>query len=228
MSDVTIREALYSMQDKEYHAFQSKLLPTIPAEKVIGVRTPALRSFAKNIYGTDATTGRTDYDNIIGQDQYWVYEKGYDRSGYKLDPYKYTRMLDTVGMKDYSVRLKSFYKRIEAQRERLIAVMSKFNTGNATRFVAKSTWAQTIFEDIADAMKALSNAISYYTRLEKQLDDIVNPRRPIEGEEDAKEQEQSVTWTFQQHAPQIRRYLDEMKKYLESLENAKEREAPGA
>lgn len=42
-----VREHLFSMQDLEYRAFHSRLMPTIDTEKVIGVRVPELRKFAK-------------------------------------------------------------------------------------------------------------------------------------------------------------------------------------
>lgn len=38
-----ILEKLFALQDKNYRAFQSKLMPTVPPETVIGVRTPLLR-----------------------------------------------------------------------------------------------------------------------------------------------------------------------------------------
>ena len=44
-----IREALFGMQDKEYRIFQSKLIPTVDPERVIGVRTPKLRKYAKQL-----------------------------------------------------------------------------------------------------------------------------------------------------------------------------------
>lgn len=42
-----IRTELLSQQDISYRDFLRRLLPTLPAEKVIGIRTPALRSMAK-------------------------------------------------------------------------------------------------------------------------------------------------------------------------------------
>jgi RimJ/RimL family protein N-acetyltransferase/3-methyladenine DNA glycosylase AlkD len=42
------------LQDKEYKSFISSLLPTVNDDTIIGVRTPALRSFAKEIFGTEA------------------------------------------------------------------------------------------------------------------------------------------------------------------------------
>ena len=38
---------LFQVQDKGYRDFQSKLIPTIPAETIIGIRTPAIRKLAK-------------------------------------------------------------------------------------------------------------------------------------------------------------------------------------
>ncbi len=47
-----IVEKLYSLQDKKYGDFHSSLIPNIPRETVIGVRTPQLRRLAREI-GSD-------------------------------------------------------------------------------------------------------------------------------------------------------------------------------
>lgn len=44
-----IRETLFSLRDEGYRSFQSKLIPTVDPERIIGVRTPTLRFFAKTI-----------------------------------------------------------------------------------------------------------------------------------------------------------------------------------
>ena len=51
---INIQEQLYALQDKTYADFQSKLLPTLPRETIIGVRTPHLRKMAKRICKTPA------------------------------------------------------------------------------------------------------------------------------------------------------------------------------
>ncbi len=51
--EVKVREALYALQDPEYQAFQSKLIPNVDPQTVIGVRTPALRKFAKEFGKTE-------------------------------------------------------------------------------------------------------------------------------------------------------------------------------
>ena len=52
MKSVTYKKELFDLSDEEYRKFSTKLIPTVPAETVIGVRTPVLRSFAKEIAGT--------------------------------------------------------------------------------------------------------------------------------------------------------------------------------
>lgn len=47
-----ITEWLFNNQDVEYQKFQAKLMPGIPEEKIIGIRTPLLRNFAKQISNT--------------------------------------------------------------------------------------------------------------------------------------------------------------------------------
>lgn len=42
-----ITQGLWNLQDCSYRDFQAKLIPTLDKEKIIGVRTPALRKYAK-------------------------------------------------------------------------------------------------------------------------------------------------------------------------------------
>ena len=44
-----IRNKLFTLQDKKYRDFQSKLIPTVAVDNVIGVRTPELRKYAKEL-----------------------------------------------------------------------------------------------------------------------------------------------------------------------------------
>ena len=47
-----IQERLFALQDADYAAFQRPLMPTVEEEAFIGVRTPALRSLAKELRGS--------------------------------------------------------------------------------------------------------------------------------------------------------------------------------
>lgn len=51
MTDIqtkALRDALFALQDINYKAFHEKLIPTVPPETVIGIRTPVLRRFASD------------------------------------------------------------------------------------------------------------------------------------------------------------------------------------
>ncbi|MGX8714756.1 MAG: DNA alkylation repair protein [Lachnospiraceae bacterium] len=41
---------LFRMRDVDYALLQAKIIPTVAADRIIGVRTPALRVFAKDLY----------------------------------------------------------------------------------------------------------------------------------------------------------------------------------
>ena len=41
---------LFRMRDQDYALMQAKIIPTVAADRIIGVRTPALRAFAKRLY----------------------------------------------------------------------------------------------------------------------------------------------------------------------------------
>ena len=47
-----VQTALFGLQDLEYKAFQSRLMPTIDPDRIIGIRTPQLRKFAKEFIKT--------------------------------------------------------------------------------------------------------------------------------------------------------------------------------
>ena len=54
MSDVEarVRARLSEMQDLKYRDFSAKLTPTVPPERIIGVRTPDLRKYAAELSRT--------------------------------------------------------------------------------------------------------------------------------------------------------------------------------
>ena len=44
-----IQKELFKMQDKKYRDMQIKIIPTINPDEIIGVRTPELRDYAKEL-----------------------------------------------------------------------------------------------------------------------------------------------------------------------------------
>lgn len=49
MNQKAIVKELFKLQDKSYAAFNSKLIPTVEQDRVIGVRTPELKTLAKTL-----------------------------------------------------------------------------------------------------------------------------------------------------------------------------------
>ena len=52
----TITEELFRLQDTGYAAMQVRIIPTVAADRIIGVRTPALRTLAKELAGSPETS----------------------------------------------------------------------------------------------------------------------------------------------------------------------------
>ena len=69
MTKTEIRDKLISMSDEFYRDFQSKLMPTVDKNKVIGVRTPLLRSFAKDLHKS------AGYHDFMGDLPHKYYEE---------------------------------------------------------------------------------------------------------------------------------------------------------
>ena len=50
---MNIERDLFKLKDERYKDFHSKLMPTVDTDKIIGVRTPALRKLAKDFSKTE-------------------------------------------------------------------------------------------------------------------------------------------------------------------------------
>ena len=48
---MTVAERLAELGSEKYRDFQSKLVPNIPGETILGVKTPDMRKIAKEIRG---------------------------------------------------------------------------------------------------------------------------------------------------------------------------------
>lgn len=86
-----LQKKLFSMQDLSYRDFHAKLMPTIEKEKIIGIRTPQLRKFAKEFAKTEE---RDAFMNDLPHQYYeennlhgflLEMEKDYDKLVDKLD-----------------------------------------------------------------------------------------------------------------------------------------------
>ena len=64
-----IRSDLFEMQDLKYRDFHSRLMPTVDKELVIGVRTPALRKYARDLMKNEPETA-AEYLKILPHKYY--------------------------------------------------------------------------------------------------------------------------------------------------------------
>lgn len=48
-----VQQQLFALQDMQYKSFIADLTPTVSSDRMIGIRTPALRSLAKQMLGTE-------------------------------------------------------------------------------------------------------------------------------------------------------------------------------
>ena len=48
-----VRERLFALAEPGYREFTAKLVPTVPPDSILGVRSPALRALAKELHGTE-------------------------------------------------------------------------------------------------------------------------------------------------------------------------------
>ena len=69
MTDIEkrVQARLFELQDLAYRDFHSKLMPTVPKEKIIGVRVPELRKFAKEF---GKTTDAKEFLKILPHKYY--------------------------------------------------------------------------------------------------------------------------------------------------------------
>lgn len=66
--NMNITEELFALKDEKYKEFHSKLIPNVPKENIIGVRTPVLRNFAKSISGS---TEAEEFIKVPKQHRYY-------------------------------------------------------------------------------------------------------------------------------------------------------------
>lgn len=65
-----IQQRLFELQDTEYKAFHAKLMPTVDPDTIIGVRTPALRKLAKELWRESSDDDLKDFLEALPHDYY--------------------------------------------------------------------------------------------------------------------------------------------------------------
>ena len=85
MTEKEIVSELFRLRDADYALMQQKIIPTVNQDRIIGVRTPALRTLAKTLYGDRETEAFLKHlpHPYFDEDQLHAFvislEKDYDR-----------------------------------------------------------------------------------------------------------------------------------------------------
>ena len=89
----TILQELMELADLQYKEFHSKLIPEIPKERVLGVRTPVLRKYAKEI------CEREDVEEFLDMLSHEFYDE--NNLHVELLKLKYKELNDKVTKEEY-------------------------------------------------------------------------------------------------------------------------------
>lgn len=127
----------------------------------------------KTVYGVDEY-GYKDYNNILGTEIEWVTMPGQDKSGYPLDPDKYVKMLDNVGLADHADRLETYFDKLENLRARIISLMNVSPKDVPSTYNPADTFGRNMMSDIGNAVDYLGRAIDAYQKLKNGCGEITS------------------------------------------------------
>lgn len=220
-----VQKKLFEMQDLEYRDFHSKLMPTVDKEKIIGVRTPELRKFAKAF----AKSARSrdfikelphkyyEEDNLHG----FIIEgiKDFDEAVKKVDVFlSYVDNWATCDMMSPKVFKKHLPELLEYVKVWIVSNETyrvRFAIGMLMKFYLDEAFEIEYFnmvEDVRSEEYYIKMMIAWYfaTALAKQYDEAVK----------VLEEKRLDVWTHNktiQKAVESYRITPEQKVYLRSL-----------
>lgn len=220
-----LQTALFDMQDITYRDFHSRLIPNIEKDRVIGIRTPILRKFAKEYAKTD------DAQKFIRELPHYYYEennlhmmiitgiKDYDTCVIEIE--RFLPYIDNWATCDLPVP-KCFYRNKEKLLDNVISWIKSDDTYTIRYGIEtlmsiylddafESSYPRLVSEVISDEYY-VNMMIAWYfaTALAKQWEAIIPY---IEGK-------RLPEWVHKktiQKAVESYRITDEQKKYLRAL-----------
>lgn len=224
MKTEEIRQRLFELRDEKYQSFQSKLIPNIPAETVIGVRTPVLRKLAKEAYLSGAEDFLADLPHKYYEENqlhFFIigYIKDYDACIRRVE--EFLPYVDNWAVCDQSA-----FRQFEKHKKELLEKIRLWITSEHTytvRFALNMLMRYYLDDDFDEEYPKMAAAVKnddYYvkmmiawyfaTALAKQYDSII----PYI------EQRRLDEWTHRKtirKAIESYRITDEQKAYLRTL-----------
>ena len=146
--------------------------------------------------------GFTDWRNPILGDLKWVTNKGYDKSGYKINKDKYKEILKKLKAENYQAAIEETLNKLEDYRSRLINVLSSMN-----------------LKDSKD-LSAVNLASDYLYRMIESYTDIVKALERIESKNDLSEEDKksAINWEVKYFLNKFTEQEEDFKRYLVKIE----------
>lgn len=153
----------------------------------------------------------------------WITQRGYDKSGYALNPMKYKNKLEDVGYDNYQERLEKYHNRIEKVREGIIELLTNYNIKTGLR--TKSSWS----DDLDDIVRTFTRVTEEYKNILKELDRVLSKNWNDDADRDYYFKAIFNGDGYSGNIRQLRKYLEEVEKLLrETNENIKAQAAKEA
>lgn len=162
-------------------------------------------------YNNTKEDGSRDWDNPSGYK--WVTNSGYDKSGYKLDPEKYVRKLNEIGLNNYSAKLERYYKMIADAQSKLSTVLTNYDLQSDLDNRYGSWSSGSPFKDLANY---LDRAIYSYKELVRDINRALK-QREANPERYATSEDSFLSAIFASSGGQIYRSIRDFNEELKQL-----------
>lgn len=150
--------------------------------------------------------GLIDWKNPILGDLRWITNKGYDKSGYKIDEYKYKELLKKLKAESYQSTIEGSLNKLEDYRSRLIKAISSIDLKDPTE------------------LSCLNKSSAYLYRMIESYGDIVKNLERIESKPDLSEEDKkgAIRYEINYFLDAFTDYEDSLKSCLSTLESNSE------
>lgn len=174
----------------------------------INLNRDSLKQFSKrDILGYPKDeSGFSDWENPILGDLKWLTNRGYDKSGYKIDKDKYKEILKKLKAENYQSTIEESLNKLEDYRSRLIKAISSINLKDSSK------------------LRDLNRASSYLYDMIESYSDIVKALERIESKDGLSEEDkkEAINWEIKYFLDKFASYEEELKSYLSNLKSKDE------
>lgn len=149
--------------------------------------------------------------------QKWLTTRGYDKSGYKLNPDKYINMLANMDVNDTekaSRRIEMYYNQIEDIKSKIVKELSASSKDLANKS-GKGSFSRSKFGDLSDALEYLNRAIEDYKSLLKSIEDLKKNTSNMDDEKSKESYRRWISYDLKRNGEEIKDYLKKARELLD-------------